>query len=160
ALFHGWLRPYDAGRCAASVNPPADLRKRLAHGHFPVVRCVVLRRIRHPSSHRLADSGPSLGRFFIVVLDPNISMPKFKLRHGWPGMVALLVAACAPQPASLPSETRASVPSVPVAVARRGDIQQTLGYSGEIRAREQISVMPRAAGRVERLLVDVGSRVA
>src|SRR6185503_5360337 len=32
-------------------------------------------------------------------------------------------------------------------------------YSGDIRAREQISVLPKASGRVERLLVDIGSRV-
>src|SRR5262249_60049913 len=44
-------------------------------------------------------------------------------------------------------------------VASRGDIQQTLAYSGDIRAREQISVLPKATGRVDRMLIDVGSQV-
>src|SRR5262249_18270553 len=41
----------------------------------------------------------------------------------------------------------------------RGDIQQSLSYSGDIRAREQISVLPKSTGRIEKVLVDVGSRV-
>jgi multidrug efflux pump subunit AcrA (membrane-fusion protein) len=42
---------------------------------------------------------------------------------------------------------------------KRGDTQQTLALSGEVRAREQISVIPKASGRVEQLLVDSGAEV-
>jgi len=53
------------------------------------------------------------------------------------------------------------VPAAPVTAqtASRGVIQQTLSYSGDIRAREQVSVLPKNSGRVERMLVDVGSKV-
>src|SRR5207244_11145472 len=43
--------------------------------------------------------------------------------------------------------------------ASRGNIQQTLSYSGDIRAREQVNVLPKATGRVEQVLVDIGSKV-
>ena len=68
--------------------------------------------------------------------------------------VALLLAACGPQAASTPSPT----PNPPTATVvsadtvKRGDVQQTLALSGEVRAREQISVMPKASGRIENLL--------
>jgi HlyD family secretion protein len=42
---------------------------------------------------------------------------------------------------------------------RRGDIRQTLSYSGDVRARDQISVLPKASGRIQQLLVDTGSDV-
>jgi RND family efflux transporter MFP subunit len=42
---------------------------------------------------------------------------------------------------------------------QRGDIQHKLAYSGEIRARQQISVLPKASGRVEQVLVDTGAEV-
>ena len=40
--------------------------------------------------------------------------------------------------------------TVPAATAQRGEIQQTLSLSGDVRAREQITVLPKASGRVER----------
>jgi len=77
----------------------------------------------------------------------------------------LLVAACtgAPQAAPTPATAAAkpTPPAAPVAAdtARRGSIQQSLSYSGDIRAREQVTVLPKGTGRVERLMVDVGSQV-
>ena len=74
----------------------------------------------------------------------------------------LLLAACAPRSnTAAPAATPTPVPAAPVSAenATRGDIQQTLAYSGDIRAREQISVLPKTSGRVDRVLVDVGSRV-
>jgi RND family efflux transporter MFP subunit len=76
----------------------------------------------------------------------------------------LLLAACGGQPQAAQSPAAGApkvAPAPPVAAdtARRGDIQQSLAYSGDIRAREQINVLPKAAGRVERVLVDIGSRV-
>src|SRR5215472_12523898 len=74
---------------------------------------------------------------------------------------ALLVSACGPRPATTAVTTPTPVPAAAVTAqnASRGDIQQTLSYSGDIRAREQISVLPKATGRVDSVLVDVGSRV-
>src|ERR1700737_4568473 len=74
---------------------------------------------------------------------------------------ALLVAACGQRPAAPPATAPTAVPASPVTAqtATRGVIQQTLSYSGDIRAREQVSVLPKNSGRVERMLVDVGSHV-
>ena len=48
---------------------------------------------------------------------------------------------------------------MPAAPAQRGDIQQTLSYSGNVQAKDQITVLPKATGRVEQVLVDIGSPV-
>ena len=74
---------------------------------------------------------------------------------------ALLVAACGGRPSAAPAAAPTPVPASPVTAqaATRAAIQQTLSYSGDIRAREQVSVLPKSSGRVERMLVDVGSRV-
>jgi HlyD family secretion protein len=50
-------------------------------------------------------------------------------------------------------------PAVSAEPVRRGDIQQTLSYSGDVRARDQINVLPKASGRIQQLLVDTGSNV-
>src|SRR5207237_2994205 len=71
-----------------------------------------------------------------------------------------LVVACGP--VSMPgASTGVQVPaiSVPAAAAQRGEIRQTLSYSGDVRAREQITVLPKASGRVQKVLVDIGSAV-
>src|SRR3984893_10240534 len=74
---------------------------------------------------------------------------------------SLLLAACGGRPAAAPAAAPTAVPAAPVTAqpATRGAIQQTLSYSGDIRARQQVSVLPKTTGRVERMLVDVGSRV-
>src|SRR5579859_4370943 len=74
---------------------------------------------------------------------------------------ALLVAACGQRSAASPAATPTPVPAAPVTAqtATRGPIQQTLSYSGDIQARQQVSVLPKTTGRVETLLVDVGSKV-
>src|SRR6267154_470098 len=73
----------------------------------------------------------------------------------------LLGVACGGRPAAAPAAAPTAVPASPVTAgtASRGLIQQTLSYSGDIRAREQVSVLPKNSGRVERMLVDVGSKV-
>src|SRR2546423_529099 len=76
----------------------------------------------------------------------------------------LLLAACGQRPAATPAAAAAAeqqAPAAPVGAvsAGRGDVQQSLAYSGDIRAREQVSVLPKTAGRIEQVLVDVGSRV-
>ncbi|MBV9577276.1 MAG: biotin/lipoyl-binding protein, partial [Chloroflexi bacterium] len=72
----------------------------------------------------------------------------------------LVVAGCAPLP--LPGRSTATQPPavpVPASTASRGDIQQTLTYSGSVQARNQINVLPKASGRVEQVYVDIGSPV-
>ena len=73
---------------------------------------------------------------------------------------AAFLAACGQAPAAAPVvPTAAPAVAVSADTAHRGDIQQTLAFSGEIRARQQISVLPKASGRVEQVLVEVGSQV-
>src|SRR6266571_1780161 len=71
---------------------------------------------------------------------------------------ALVASACAPLAAPGASTQAQAIP-VPAAAAQRGDIQQTVAYSGDVRAREQITVLPKASGRVKSVLVDLGSPV-
>src|SRR5258708_7296811 len=68
-------------------------------------------------------------------------------------------AGCGPLANTGASSAQAQAVTVPAAAAERGSIQQTLAYSGDVRAREQITVLPKASGRVQRVLVDVGSPV-
>jgi RND family efflux transporter MFP subunit len=68
---------------------------------------------------------------------------------------SLIATACGPSAAATttaPTEVRA-------ATVYRGAIQQTMSYSGDVRAREQITVLPKASGRVQKVVVDVGSAV-
>src|SRR5215469_15749776 len=76
-------------------------------------------------------------------------------------LLTLILSACGQRPAATaaPSPTAVPAAAVTAQTATRTDIQQTLSYSGDIRARQQISVLPKASGRVDSMLVDVGSRV-
>ncbi len=75
--------------------------------------------------------------------------------------ISLVLSACAPRQAQPAAQTPREAPPVPVTAqpVQRGDIQQALPYSGDIRAKSQITVLPKASGRVEKILVDVGSKV-
>ncbi len=69
----------------------------------------------------------------------------------------LLLAGCSQaEPAASAEPTP---PSVRVAAARRGPIVAALTYPGNVQARAQVPVVPEVAGRLQRLLVDVGSEV-
>src|SRR4030081_2643402 len=70
----------------------------------------------------------------------------------------LVIAGCGPLATSGSSPQAQAIP-IPAAAAQRGDIQQTVAYSGDVRAREQITVLPKASGRVQSVLVDIGSSV-
>ncbi|MBV9545109.1 MAG: biotin/lipoyl-binding protein, partial [Chloroflexi bacterium] len=70
-------------------------------------------------------------------------------------VVAVGLAACTP----VPSKSSPAAISLPATPATRGDIQQTLSLSGDVRAQDQITVLPKASGRVQEVLVDVGSPV-
>src|SRR5438552_542429 len=70
----------------------------------------------------------------------------------------LVVAGCGPLAAPGASTPTQAV-TVPAAAAQRGDIQQTVAYSGDVHAKEQITVLPKASGRVKSVLVDIGTPV-
>src|ERR1700716_4435103 len=73
--------------------------------------------------------------------------------------LVLLLAACS---APAPTPTAPSAPpavAVAVAEATQGVIQQTLSYSGELRAPAQVSVVAKVGGTIQQLPVGVGSHV-
>src|SRR5436309_1376492 len=75
-------------------------------------------------------------------------------------VLSFLVSACAQTPPGGVAPTPVPrPPTVDVAKVERGDIQQTLSYTGSVRARSQITVVPKTAGRIQMLTVDVGSAV-
>ncbi|MCL4534731.1 MAG: efflux RND transporter periplasmic adaptor subunit, partial [Bacteroidetes bacterium] len=49
--------------------------------------------------------------------------------------------------------------SVKTAQATEGPISASLSYTGDVKAVSQVAVLPKATGRLEKLLVDVGSKV-
>ncbi len=73
----------------------------------------------------------------------------------------LLLAACAVPslPGSAPAKAPVPGPTVPAVVVRREPIQQTVTYSGDVHATDQITVLPKASGRVAKVLVGVGTPV-
>src|SRR5438105_10410069 len=85
-------------------------------------------------------------------------MTQFKLVGA--ALLASLLTACAPLAVpGVSSGSQTQAITVPAATAQRGDIRQTLTYSGDVRARDQITVLPKASGRVQKVLVDIGSAV-
>ena len=65
--------------------------------------------------------------------------------------------ACTP---ALPGAASQPVPiTVPATPVERSDLQQTLSFSGDVRAQNQITVLPKASGRVQQVLVDIGTPV-
>jgi RND family efflux transporter MFP subunit len=70
---------------------------------------------------------------------------------------AAVVAGCARPPAT-PTPV-APATSVGVAPAQQTDVRQALAYTGDVKASSEISVIPKQAGRILSLAVDVGSPV-
>jgi RND family efflux transporter MFP subunit len=89
---------------------------------------------------------------------------RFLPRPTWlsPGLAVALcavVSGCATTASTPPVQSPSQPVTVAVQPATRGNIEQTLAYSGDIRAREQVSILPRSTGRIARVLADVGTRV-
>src|SRR6266702_950171 len=86
-------------------------------------------------------------------------LPSTHVVMGGALVASVLLVAC--QRTATPTTLPAGPPPPPVSAeaAHRGDIQQALPYSGDIRAKAQINVLPKSTGRIEQLLVDVGSQV-
>jgi RND family efflux transporter MFP subunit len=81
-------------------------------------------------------------------------------------LLAASVVACQQQtPASPPSGPPQQQPTAPRAVevevrnAQRGNVQASASYTGDVRAKAQVAVIPRVAARIERMNVDIGSEV-
>ena len=76
-------------------------------------------------------------------------------------LVTGLVVGCSQLPASVPgaSQNTNQALVVPASTAQRGNIQQVVSFSGDVRAKDQITVYPKATGRVETVMVGVGSPV-
>lgn len=58
-----------------------------------------------------------------------------------------------------PAYQGAGSTSVKTAQATEGPISASLSYTGDVKAVSQVAVLPKATGRLEKLLVDVGSKV-
>jgi len=58
-----------------------------------------------------------------------------------------------------PTLQGAGVVTVKTVQATEGPISASLSYTGDVKAVSQISVLPKATGRITKLLVDVGSKV-
>lgn len=73
--------------------------------------------------------------------------------------VRLQGAVMAPSKDATSQAQAPAATAVRTAQATRGSISASLSYSGDARAVSSVSVLPKGAGRIEKLLVDVGSRV-
>src|SRR4051794_21330496 len=75
-------------------------------------------------------------------------------------LTGVLVTACSPvaslAPGSASAATVVPVPAVPV---QRSTILQSVTVSGDVRAKDQVTVLPKVAGRVAAVMVDVGTAV-
>jgi HlyD family secretion protein len=89
-------------------------------------------------------------------------------------MIALLfVAACSPsgdaaseeaanvaQAATLAENTEEQAVPIEVALVESGDISLVINYSGSLEPRDEVDIIPGAAGEIETVLVEVGDRVS
>jgi RND family efflux transporter MFP subunit len=75
--------------------------------------------------------------------------------------VGLLAMACSPRPSGNALTTPTPNVSVSVAVspAKLATVTQSLGATGNVVALSSVDVVPRQAGRIEKLPVDLGSKV-
>src|SRR4051812_10565000 len=89
---------------------------------------------------------------------PSHQLPRWVLLAT--GLLVLAPVACSGS-AQQPAAERAAPPPAPVTTTRveRGPLVEVITYSGNVQAESTVSVRPRATGRLERLFVDVGSRV-
>jgi HlyD family secretion protein len=73
-------------------------------------------------------------------------------------LLLLVVACAAPPPAATPTAPAKEI-AVRTAPVVRADLLSSATYTGEVRARAALNVVPKASGRIEKLNVDVGSQV-
>lgn len=73
----------------------------------------------------------------------------------------LALGACQAPPPAVPTPQPTAVREVAVTAApvRRVDIASTLSYTGDVRSQATLNVVPKVAGRIEKLMVDLGATV-
>jgi HlyD family secretion protein len=100
--------------------------------------------IAHRGFEPLTEDGPVRFRLFSPLL-----------------AAALIVTACGQRPSGPQATTPTAAPTISVAVApaSKTTIVQTLTATGSVQALSEISVIPKQAGRIEKMPVDVGTRV-
>ncbi|HEY3081262.1 MAG TPA: efflux RND transporter periplasmic adaptor subunit [Chloroflexota bacterium] len=80
-------------------------------------------------------------------------------------VLALLATACSGAPsAATPTPTPAAAAQaretpVRVAAAKRADLASMLAYTGDVKAKAALNVVPKGTGRIDKLPVDLGSTV-
>ncbi len=72
-------------------------------------------------------------------------------------VLALTLSACGGQP-PVQEEPENTVP-IEVTVMKKSEITNNLIYAGQVKPKEQISVMPKSSGKVDKIYFDVGDRV-
>lgn len=75
------------------------------------------------------------------------------------GIYGYRFMAAGQQSAQQTAPAQAAAVTVRTAQVTRGPISASLSYSGDVKAASQVSVLPKGTGRIEKLNVDVGSRV-
>jgi HlyD family secretion protein len=75
------------------------------------------------------------------------------------GLVASACTAGPSAPAPAPAATAAREVPVRVAAVKRGDLSTTLAYTGDVRSKAALNVVPKGTGRIVKLSVDLGSTV-
>lgn len=73
--------------------------------------------------------------------------------------VALLVTACGAGPGATPAAPAAPAAPVTVAIAQQTTIAQVLTTTGDVKAVSEVSIVPKQPGRIEKMPVDVGTKV-
>lgn len=73
--------------------------------------------------------------------------------------LASQVAGCSPAAPATDQARAAAAAPVKVASSQRGPIVATLSFTADVRARSQVTIVAAVPGRLDKLLVDVGSQV-
>jgi len=98
----------------------------------------------------------------------GLSLPPAIAKRRWigaVGLLALFLAACFLALGGRGAETptaAAQSPSgvvVKTAMSTEGKISAGISYTGDVKAVSQVNLLPKATGRIEKLSVDVGSKV-
>lgn len=73
----------------------------------------------------------------------------------------LALAACSRPPSTAPTPQATAVKEVAVNAVpvKRVDITSNLSYTGDVKSQATLNIVPKVTGRIEKLLVDVGSTV-
>ena len=156
--FHG-LQPINRARTQASLRHSLQLRDRQRVP--PVCEPRAVRHINAPNAVADHRRGCNLAWRIPVNTATLVAHPRRSAFLATVLALATISAACAPTPPTPTVAVPVSRPAVAVTAEKAtvSDIQQTVNLSGDIRSTSQISVLPKVSGRIQNILVDVGSPV-